>query len=84
MARQEIARLIPDKTAASVVRALDTIERKFGKRFSDIFKSITVDNGSEFSDCAGLERSVFKTGGQRTKMSVSYTHLKWWPIMRST
>ena len=68
VARQEIARLIPDKTAASVVRALDTIERKFGKRFSDIFKSITVDNGSEFSDCAGLERSVFKTGGQRTKM----------------
>lgn len=68
VARQEIVRLIPDKTAASVVRALDTIERKFGKRFSDIFKSITVDNGTEFSDCDGLERSVFKNGGQRTKM----------------
>lgn len=66
--RHEIIRMIPDKTAASVVRALDTIERKYGKMFSAVFRSITVDNGSEFSDCGGLERSVFKSRGQRTKM----------------
>lgn len=68
VARQEIVRLIPDKTAASVVRALDTIERKYGKMFPQVFKTITVDNGSEFSDCADLERSVFKNRGKRTKM----------------
>ena len=33
-----------------------------------MFKSITVDNGSEFADCAGLERSVLKKRGKRTKM----------------
>lgn len=66
--RQEIIRLIPDKTAASVVRALDTIERKYGKLFPHVFRSITVDNGSEFADCKGMERSVFKRRGHRTKM----------------
>lgn len=68
VARQEIARIIPDKSAASVVRALDTIERKYGKMFPSVFRSITVDNGSEFSDCEGLERSVFKNRGKRTKL----------------
>lgn len=66
--RQEIMRLIPDKTAGSVVRALNTIERKYGKLFPAVFKSITVDNGSEFADCAGLEQSVLKKRAKRTKM----------------
>ena len=61
-------RLIPDKTAGSVVRALNTIERKYGKLFPAVFKSITVDNGSEFADCAGLEQSVLKKRAKRTKM----------------
>jgi len=36
-----------------------------GELFKSVFKSITVDNGTEFSDCVGLERSVFD--GWRTK-----------------
>lgn len=63
--RQEIIRKVPDKTDDSVVAALDDLEHKHGARFKDIFKSITIDNGSEFADCAGMERSIF--GGQRTK-----------------
>lgn len=63
--RQEIIRLLPDHTAASVVAALDTLERKYGRLFPMAFQSITMDNGSEFSDCAGIERSIY--GGQRTK-----------------
>ena len=63
--RQEVTRKVPDKTDESVVAALDELERKYGPRFKDIFKSITVDNGSEFADCTGMERSIF--GGQRTK-----------------
>lgn len=70
--RQEIMRLIPDKTAGSVVRALNTIERKYGKLFPAVFKSITVDNGSEFADCAGLEQSVLKKRAKRTK--IYYCH----------
>ena len=46
------------------------IEWKYGKLFRSIFKSITVDNGVEFSDCAGMEKSIFK--GMRTK--IYYCH----------
>lgn len=67
-APQEIIMLIPDKTKESVVQALDRLERRYGRMFPAIFKTITVDNGGEFSDCEGLERSVFKSRGHRTKM----------------
>lgn len=64
--------MIPDKTRESVVQALDRLERRYGKMFSTIFKTITVDNGGEFSDCEGMERSVFKSRGRRTK--IYYCH----------
>jgi IS30 family transposase len=67
MTRQEITRKLPDQTAASVVKAIDHLEYKFGDLFPLIFKSITIDNGSEFADCAGMETSkLFE--GQRTKL----------------
>ena len=65
--RKELVFHLPDKTAASVVRALDTLEHKFGDLFPRLFKSITFDNGCEFSDCAGIERSSLREGEQRTK-----------------
>lgn len=55
--RKEIIIKLKDHTAASVVRALDRLERKMGAEFYKIFKTITVDNGTEFSDCEGMERS---------------------------
>lgn len=58
MLRREIITKIPDGTASSVVRALDRMERKLGSRvFRQVFRTITVDNGSEFADCDGMERS---------------------------
>ena len=54
----------------TIVGALDKLERRYGRKFRRLFKSITVDNGSEFSDFAGLERSVY--GGKRT--AVYYCH----------
>lgn len=65
--RNEIIRLLPDHTAQSVVVALDGIEKKYGKMFPAIFRSITMDNGSEFADADGIERSRYKRGGDRTK-----------------
>lgn len=56
--RFELVMRVPDHTAASVVSVLDRLERRVGtRRFRNIFKSITVDNGTEFSDCRGMERS---------------------------
>ncbi len=65
--RNEIIFKLPDCTAASVVSALDRLEVKWGKMFSQVFKTITVDNGSEFADCEGIERSTLVAGEKRTK-----------------
>ncbi len=67
LTRKEIVVKIPNKKNESVVKALDTLERKYGRRFSKIFKSITVDNGVEFSDCIGMEKSVYGKNRKRTK-----------------
>ncbi len=60
--RDEIIVKLPDQKAASVVEAIDRLERKWGDMFTKVFRSITVDNGVEFSDYEGLERSVLHEG----------------------
>lgn len=76
LTRYEIIIGMPDRTAASVVRALDALEKEYGKKFMAIFQSITVDNGVEFSDCAGIERS--HTGaGTRTKVYYCHAYSSW-------
>jgi len=58
-ARVEITRKIPDRTAASVTAEFAVMERQMGcVRFRQLFKSITADNGGEFSDIDALERSA--------------------------
>ena len=73
--RKELVFKIPNKTADSVINTLDLIERKYGKMFSKIFKSITVDNGAEFSNCIGMERSIYQ--GQRTKVYYCHPYSSW-------
>lgn len=71
LTRYEIIRIMKDHTAASVVKALNGIERAYGANFSKVFQTITIDNGSEFSDYEGLEQSC-RRNGARTK--VYYCH----------
>ena len=59
-------------TAQAVVDTLDALEKELGDNFYKLFKTITVDNGSEFADCAGMERSCIYPGMKRTK--VYYCH----------
>lgn len=64
---------IPNRKPASVVYVLDSLEKKYGQqRFKKLFKSITVDNGVEFSDYEGLEKSVYDETEKRT--NVYYCH----------
>jgi len=70
--RMGIIILLEDHTAASVVRAINRLERKFGKLFYTIFKSITVDNGCEFQDFEGIELA-HRRKGKRT--IVFFCHL---------
>lgn len=70
LTRKEIIFLMPNKKTESVVRCIDNLELRYGKNFNKVFRSITVDNGMEFSDVQGLERSI--NGGKR--ISIYYCH----------
>lgn len=73
--RSEIVVKLPDQKAASVVEALNRLERSYGSLFPELFKTITVDNGVEFSDCAGMEKSI--GDGQRTKVYYCHPFSSW-------
>lgn len=71
----EIIIKIPDKSSASVVNALNGLERKYGELFSVLFKSITCDNGAEFSAMEDMENSIF--GGKRTTIYYCHPYSSW-------
>lgn len=67
--RQELIMKMSAKTAANTVKALNRLSSHFESAFSKIFKTITMDNGSEFADAKHIE---FHKGKQRT--TVFYCH----------
>ena len=70
--RKEIIFLLKEHTAAAVVKALDKLERRLGEKgFRNTFKTITVDNGSEFQDYEGMERS---RRNKKKRTTVYYCH----------
>ena len=46
---------IPGKTSKAVMDAMATLRAEYGQHFPQVFKTITVDNGSEFADFAQTE-----------------------------
>jgi len=74
--RKEIIIRLPNKTQRAVKRALDRLERRYGNDFKKIFKTITVDNGSEFLDFASLEKSC-KSDSKRFKMYYAHPYSSW-------
>lgn len=63
----QLAYIMDNHTSKSVVAALDKIETALGSElFAKMFPVILTDNGSEFTDIPGMERSI--TGGQRTRI----------------
>ena len=64
--RNAIIHKIASKTAEAVTEALNSIRTIYGDKFSDIFKTITSDNGSEFADLSILEAE--------TDTKVYFTH----------
>lgn len=71
LARKEIVFKIKRKNSENVVKCLNFLERKYGRLFGKIFKSITVDNGSEFSSFSEMQKSVF---GNRKRTTIYYCH----------
>jgi len=53
-ARQELIIPLVRKDSPSVQKGLEELKERFGLQFQHIFRSITADNGSEFSDLSAL------------------------------
>lgn len=75
--RWEILILIARKTMECVVAALNDLEQQGGEAFGQIFKTITVDNGSEFSDAMGIARSALVPEGGRTQVFFCHAYCSW-------
>jgi IS30 family transposase len=69
---------LPQKTQEAVVSALDVLERQMGrKEFNRTFKSITVDNGCEFLNYAGIEKSIQSKKKARTIVYYAHPYSSW-------
>ncbi len=63
----QLALILNEQTTVDVVAALDKLEEILGSvLFSQCFPVILTDNGHEFADIEGIERSI--AGGKRTKV----------------
>lgn len=76
MTREQIIVKIESVRQDSIIKAMDRLERSYGNSFKDKFKSITLDNGREFLDWEGLERSL-KNGKTRTLVYFAHPYSAW-------
>lgn len=63
--RFQFALPMPDKTAASTGSALDMLEKAAPRAFRRLFPLLLTDNGAEFADCEGIERSALDPAAKR-------------------
>lgn len=69
--RYDIVEVLKRKTVKEVQKALNRIEKRYGGDFYRLFKSITVDNGSEFATQEALEKVVRR---KNNRTMVYYCH----------
>jgi IS30 family transposase len=55
--RQELIMSLPHRDSESVQTAMKALQQRIGSAFSQIFRTITADNGSEFADLSSLVAS---------------------------
>lgn len=72
--RKLITSRFDSKHAKNVVKYIDFLEARFGRSFSRIFKTITWDNGTEFADFEGMERSRYKSRQEKSRVEIYYAH----------
>jgi IS30 family transposase len=56
--RKSLYVLVKNKTQKEVIAAIKRARRRVGGDFSEVFKSITADNGSEFLDSEGIKAAA--------------------------
>ena len=77
MSRKEIIVKLQNKTQDAVKAAIDRLERRYGKQFSQVFKTVTSDNGCEFLDSKSLEASCLRKGKMRTTWYYAHPYSAW-------
>lgn len=66
-----------EHTNESVKKALDSLEIKYGEKFSKIFKSMITDNGHEFLNYVKIESSCLEKNKQRTEVYYADPYSSW-------
>ena len=75
--REQIIIKMSNQKQKSVIKALDNLEKKHGNRFKEKFKTITVDNGSEFLDYINMQKSIKNLADLRTKIYYCHPYSSW-------
>lgn len=75
--REEIILKMPKKNQESVKEKLDYLELLHGEGFKNKFKTITVDNGSEFLDFESLQKSVLNPEEKRVTVYYAHPYSSW-------
>jgi len=77
LTREEIIIKIESLTQASILKALDKLEKNYGSCFREKFRSITLDNGREFLDWRSIEKSSLKNSKKRTLIYFAHPYSAW-------
>jgi len=56
--RKSLYVLVKNKTQKEVIAAIKRVRRRVGGNFSEVFKTITTDNGSEFLDSEAIKKAA--------------------------
>jgi IS30 family transposase len=74
--REQLIFKIKALTQESILKSMDLLEGKYRQHFKDKFKSITLDNGSEFLDWETIEKSRLSEG-KRTQVYFAHPYSSW-------
>lgn len=64
-------------TNENIKKAIDSLEIKYGRRFTKIFKSMTTDNGHEFLNYDKIEFSCIDKNKRRTEVYYTDPYSSW-------
>lgn len=71
VSRKNLLFKLKSKTAKEVQRVFDSLESEMKNQFSQVFQTITVDNGAEFKSPSLIENSV---RNKKKRTTVYYCH----------
>lgn len=76
--REELIIGVENRKAETIVEAINAIEKEMGTaNFRQVFKSITMDNGSEFQKADEIEKSCMNSDEKRTTIYFCHPYSSW-------